>query len=98
MELNNIKDLENFLNQNKIFDIIGIDRVGVFGSFARGEKSNDIDLLFDRVSDKLKTISIIEDLEKKTGKKFDIVFNELANPIILYRAKKDIVYVEKYKE
>lgn len=98
MELNNIKDLESFLNQNKIFDIIGIDRVGVFGSFARGEKSNDIDLLFDRVSDKLKTILIIEDLEKKIGKKFDIVFNELANPIILHRAKKDIVYVEKYKK
>ena len=98
MELNNIKDLELFFNQNKIFDKAGTDSIGVFGSFARGEKSNDIDLLFENVKDKEKLIEVKDELERKTGKKIDIVFDDLANPIILHRAKKELIHVKKHQK
>jgi len=65
-KIRNIKDLELFLNENEVFDKLGIDSIGVFGSFARGEKANDIDLLLENVKDKKKIIEIKEDLEDKT--------------------------------
>ena len=97
-EIKTIEDLELFLNQNKIFDLLGVDQVGVFGSFARGEIANDIDLLLEHVPNNNQLIDIKDELEKKTGKKIDMVLDQYANPIILHRAKKDIVYVKKYKE
>lgn len=97
-EIKTIEDLELFLNQNKIFDLLGVDQVGVFGSFARGEIANDIDLLLEHVPNNNQLIDIKDELEKKTGKKIDMVLDQYANPIILHRAKKDIIYVKKYKE
>ena len=97
-EIRNIKDLELLLNENKIFDKLGIDSIGVFGSFARGEKANDIDLLLENVKDKKQIIEIKESLEDKTDRKIDIVFDDFANPIILHRAKKELVHVKKYQE
>ena len=96
--LKNISDLESFLNHNQVFDLIGTDAVGVFGSFARGDNSNDIDILLENAPNIENIIEIQEDLEKKSGKKFDIVISETANPIILHRAKKDLVYVKKHKK
>ena len=97
-ELKNTNDLEAFLNKNQIFDLLGTDTIGVFGSFARGEKSNDIDILLENIKEKQKIIQVQEELERKTGLKFDIVIDELANPIILHRAKKDLIYVKKHKK
>ena len=98
MELKNIKDLELFLNDNELFEKLGVDIVGVFGSFARGEAGEDIDLLFENAHDKEKIVAMKEYLEKTIGKKIDIVFDEFANPIILHRAKKDLKYVKKYQQ
>ncbi len=97
-ELKNINDLEDFLNQNNVFDLLDIDSIGVFGSFARGEKANDIDLFLENVHDKNKAIELKEDLEKKIEKKIDLVFSEYGNPLILHRAKKDLIYVKKHKK
>ena len=97
-DFKNVNDFELFLNQNNVFDLLGIDNIGGFGSLARGEKSNDIDLLVENVPDKNKLIEMKEDLEKKIGKKIDIVIDQYANPIILHRAKKDLIYVKKYKK
>ncbi len=97
-DFKNVDDLQKLLNENNYFDLIGVDSIGVFGSFARGEEANDIDLLLENVKDKRKLIAIKEELEKETGKKIDIVFNEFANPIILHRAKKDLKYVKKYQK
>ena len=68
-EIKTIEDLELFLNQNKIFDLLGVDQVGVFGSFARGEIANDIDLLLEHVPNNNQLIDIKDELEKKTEKK-----------------------------
>ena len=97
-EFKNVDDFELFLNQNNVFDLLGVDNIGVFGSFARGETANDIDLLLGDVANKNKLIDIKEDLEKKIGKKIDMVVIQYANPIILHRAKKDLIYVKKYKK
>jgi predicted nucleotidyltransferase len=95
-----IKDLELFLNQNRIFDVFGIDKLGVFGSFARGERTvNDIDLLVnDKAYALKKKYDIADELKEKSGIKFDIVYESSAEPIILHRAKKDLKYVQKYQK
>ena len=54
MEPKNIKELELFLNENNLFEVLGVDSIGVFGSFARGENADDIDLLLENVQNKKK--------------------------------------------
>lgn len=91
-----IEDLELFLNQNKVFDLFGLDKIGVFGSFARGEKARDIDLLISTMPKTINRFDLAFDLEKKSGIKFDILLEKTTEPIILHRAKKDLQYVKKY--
>ena len=71
-----------------------LEKIGVFGSFARGEEANDIDFYIDSddycVEDLL---DLKDDLEKITQKRVDIMLKKYANPIILYRAEKDMKYV-----
>ncbi len=91
-----LKELELFLNQNKVFDLFGLEQIGVFGSFAREEKANDIDLLIQQPTKKhINEFELAEDLKHKSGIKFDIVLEQFAEPIILHRAKKDLRYVQK---
>ena len=40
--------LESVLMKHNIFDFMGLDRIGVFGSYARGYEYNDIDLLLEK--------------------------------------------------
>ena len=46
-----IQELETLLRQENIFEEFGIDRLGLFGSFARGEQYRDIDTLLERKMD-----------------------------------------------
>ena len=41
------RDLQDFFITHDVFSQIGLSRIGVFGSYVRGEKYNDIDLLLD---------------------------------------------------
>ena len=69
-------------------------KIGIFGSFARGEKANDIDFYIDTDNYNLtKLVDLKNDLEKITGKKIEIMLKKYANPIVLYRAEKDMKYV-----
>ncbi len=96
-QIKNLEDLESFLNQNKVFDFFNIEKIGVFGSFARGEKARDIDLLMSNANMNNKGLfRYLLDLEKKAGTKLDFVMEEFANPIILRRAQKDLKYVRKH--
>jgi predicted nucleotidyltransferase len=71
-----------------------LDKIGVFGSFARGEKANDIDFYIDLETYNFKELIYLKkDLEKITEKEVDIMLKKYANPIILYRAQKDMKYV-----
>jgi len=71
-----------------------LEKIGVFGSFARGEKANDIDFYIDLDNYNVKNlINLKKDLEKITEKEVDIMLKKYANPIVLYRAEKDMKYV-----
>lgn len=90
--------LENFkrtLKAENIFEKYGIERIGIFGSVARGIDGNDIDILVED-SDYQKWINIKNELEKKMKIHLDIMLEKYANPIVLMRVKKEIVYVTRY--
>jgi uncharacterized protein len=73
-----------------------INRIRQFGSFARGEAANDIDLLVEDIVDYQLLIRLKIRIEKDLDKKLDVVIRKFANPIILYRAEKDLKYVAKH--
>ena len=71
-----------------------LDKIGIFGSFARGEEANDIDLYIDSDNYSLTyLIRLKKELEDITKKEVDIMLKKYANPIVLHRAQKDMVYV-----
>jgi predicted nucleotidyltransferase len=79
---------ENILKKYKL------DKIGIFGSFARGETANDIDFYIDMETyDLKKLIELKKDLEKISQKSVDIMMKKYANPIVLHRAQKDMKYV-----
>ena len=65
----------------------GIDKVFLFGSYARGEATEDSDVDFYVEISKplgLKYCSFYSDLEKSVGKKIDIITKDgLYNPVTL---------------
>jgi predicted nucleotidyltransferase len=94
MNIKTIDALDMALKNDGLLKKHHLDKIGVFGSFARGEESNDIDFYIDSddycVEDLL---NLKDDLEKITQKRVDIMLKKYANPIILYRAEKDMKYV-----
>lgn len=68
----------------------GIKHIGVFGSMARGEKFNDIDLLVEDDVSYTTLIELKQYLEARTGYKVDVLQKKFAEPIILHRALKEV--------
>ena len=95
MEIKNVKQLENYLRETRLFDLLGINRIGVFGSFARKEKFKDIDLLIEDDVHLDSLISFRDILKKDIQVPVDIVLSKYAEPIILFRAKQDIKYATR---
>ena len=94
MKIENINALEKAIKEENLLKRYDLDRIGVFGSFARGENANDIDFYIDLDDYKINNlINLKKDLEKITEKEIDIMLKKYANPIVLYRAKKDMKYV-----
>ena len=75
-----------------IFKSYGIKKLGVFGSFARGEKFQDIDLFIEEDMNCNQVIDLKKKLEGQTGIPFDIMVKKTAEPVILFRAMKDMHY------
>ena len=88
-----IQELETLLRRENIFEEFGIDRLGLFGSFARGEPYRDIDILLERKMDYKRRDLLKAKLQTLLGTKVDLVPEHFADPIILYRARKDLKYV-----
>ncbi|MBS1578362.1 MAG: nucleotidyltransferase domain-containing protein [Bacteroidetes bacterium] len=91
----NIKQLEDYFRKEKIFDLLGIKRIGIFGSFARNEKFNDIDLLIDEEVKADTLIMFQQKLEADIKIPVDVVISKYAEPIILHRAKRDLQYANR---
>ena len=70
--------------------------LGIFGSIARGDADpKDIDLYVDELHDYKQLILFKNELEKLTQTRTDIVIKKYANPLVLNRAIKDMVYVTR---
>ena len=94
MNIETINALEKAIKNENLLEKYELDKIGVFGSFARGEKANDIDFYIDLDNYNVKNlIDLKKDLEKITEKEVDIMLKKYANPIVLYRAEKDMKYV-----
>lgn len=88
-----IHELETLLRREKIFEEFGLKRLGVFGSFARGEQYHDIDILLEQnIHYKLRE-RLKNRLQVLLKTKVDVVPEKFADPIILYRAQQDLKYV-----
>jgi uncharacterized protein len=94
MEIKNLKDLENYFKKADLFSLLGVDKIGVFGSLARNEKFNDIDLLIEDDVNSESLISFQKILKKNLNVPIDIVLSKYAEPIILYRAQQDLKYAK----
>ena len=93
---NQISELESIMLRNDLFKKFKLSKLGVFGSTARGEVSNDIDILVEDNVD-YRSLSVFRDeLQKLTNKHIDIVIARYANPIVLHRARKEIIYVTEH--
>ncbi|MBP6322495.1 MAG: DNA polymerase beta domain protein region [Fusobacteriaceae bacterium] len=90
-----LETFKNILIAENIFEKYKIDKIGIFGSTARGEDGKDIDILVED-TDYKKWINLKKEFEEKTNISLDIMIEKYANPIVLMRAKKEIVYVTKY--
>jgi len=94
MHIETINALETAIKNENLLKKYNLEKIGVFGSFARGEKANDIDFYIDLDNYNVKNlIGLKKDLEKITEKEVDIILKKYANPIVLYRAEKDMKYV-----
>ena len=94
VHLNTAQDLFTFIAKESILERFNLKKIGVFGSFARGEKFDDIDLMIEDEIDFKKLVELKIFLETKTGNKFDIMQKKYAEPVILFRANKDMKYAE----
>jgi Predicted nucleotidyltransferases len=92
-QTNQVSQLEDIMVSNNLFNKFGLSKIGVFGSTARGELSNDIDILIEDNVDYRLLSELRNELQLFTNKRIDIVIAKYANPIVLHRAKKEIIYV-----
>ncbi len=93
-------DILDLINTKK-YDInkLGITRVGLFGSFSRGEQNSesDVDLLveFDKKKKSFKNyMNFIRLTENLFGRDVEVVTPESLSPYIAPYIKKEIKYVK----
>jgi predicted nucleotidyltransferase len=94
----NMDDLLLILRQKNVFNEYGLKRIGVFGSMARGEKFHDIDLFIEDDIELKQAFRLKKSLEAASGVSVDIMLKQYAEPVILYRALKEMKYASAYKE
>jgi predicted nucleotidyltransferase len=100
MEKLSLEDIIKHLQRNKgyLYDRFGVIRIGVFGSFARGEytSSSDIDMVVEMEGNRKNIHSFLQlkrYLEKETARKIDLGFEHSLKPIVKERIKEQIIYV-----
>jgi predicted nucleotidyltransferase len=95
-KVSEIKELFSLFNEMGLYKTYGIKKLGVFGSFARGEAFRDIDLFIEEDLNYNQVQDMKQQLEAQTGIPFDIMMKKNAEPVILYRAFKDMQYATAY--
>ncbi len=93
------EDVLNFLRNSKIelYEKFGIEKIALFGSYARDEadENSDIDIVILEVKNKILSnrLDAKRMLEKGLNKKVDIGYFDSMKTFIKNRIKKDFVYV-----
>lgn len=94
----NLDEIKLKLNDRKAFyaEKYGVARIGIFGSYSRGDQSesSDIDVLveFDRPIG-FQFIDLADDLERLLNAKVDLVSKKAIRPRMLHLIEQDLVYV-----
>lgn len=96
MQVTDFISLQYYFRTNHIFEDYGLDRIGVFGSLARGERFNDIDIMIDANYSFNGLLQLQQRMEKDLKINVDIMIKELAEPIVLHRALKDMKYATRH--
>ncbi len=94
-------DILSYLSSQKDFlhQHYNINSIGLFGSYARNEQTenSDIDIVYSLAENKKITYYQLFDFEQQLqeyfNKKVDLVNMKYMNPIIKYKAEKDIIYI-----
>jgi len=96
--MSNLTIFQNFLREKQLFSKFNLQKIGLFGSFARNDiNAKDIDILIDNENVEYSNLIELKSIiENSFEKKVDMVIAKYANPIILYRAKKDLQYATQY--
>ena len=95
----NREDIIRFITEHKteFQQEFGVTRIGLFGSYARGEvhEESDIDIVVELVKpDLFNLIGIKQTIEEALGRKVDIVrLRDKMNKFLRQRIERDIVYV-----
>lgn len=93
MQPQTIQDIQNYFIKNDLFNKYGLTKIGVFGSFARGEKFNDIDLYIEDDIELRKAAELKIMLQNSYNLQIDLVLKSKENKLIMYYAKKDMKYI-----
>lgn len=88
-----VKTLVELLRNSRLLNKYGIKKISLFGSFIKGKNFNDIDILVEDARNYDALVEFKQELEILTKKKIDLVLKKFANPIVLYRAQKDMIDV-----
>lgn len=92
MNINDFQTFQAYLREQNIFGRFGLSRIGVFGSFARGEAFRDLDLLIEDDISYTELIALRDALQTDLTIPVDLMIRRYAEPIILRSALKDIQY------
>lgn len=93
--LNTPDQFFDFLRSSGLRKKYGLENLALFGSFARREPFQDIDILVEENAD----WKVLEDFRNEftllTGIKLDIMMRQFADPLVLKYALQDICYDTK---
>ena len=99
MEKLSTDEIMSYLKQNMavLNERFGVTRVGIFGSFARGEQSagSDIDMVVEMEKDRKNIHSFLKlkrFLEKEMEREIDLGFEHSLKPTIKEKVIKQIIY------
>jgi predicted nucleotidyltransferase len=100
MEKLSLNEIIKHLQRNKgyLHERFGVVRMGIFGSFVRGEhtSSSDIDMVVEMEENKKNIHSFLQlkrYLEKETARNVDLGFEHSLKPIVKESIKEHIIYV-----
>ena len=92
MTISDFQALQLYLREQDIFNRFGLSRIGVFGSFVRGERFQDLDLLIEDDIPYIDLIAFRDTLQTDLTIPVDLMLLKYAEPIIFRSALKDVRY------